>query len=114
MQPARPGRREADAESPGELGVAARHEGGGLLVADLDEANRLAAFAQRLHDAVDAVARQAEDRIDAPVLQHLNQNVSSRLSHGAPHEAAVSGASVAPGLSPVELGDRLLMSSAHA
>ena len=37
MDRARPGRRQADADFAGELGVRAGHEGGHLLVADLDE-----------------------------------------------------------------------------
>ena len=87
MEAAGPGRREADAEPAGELRIAARHEGGRLFVAHLDEADRVLALAQRLHDAVDAVAGQAEDGIHAPVLQHVDQNVGGCLSHGIARSA---------------------------
>ena len=49
--------RQAHAEFPGELGIAAGHERGGLLVAHLDEADPVLARAQRLHDPVDPVPR---------------------------------------------------------
>jgi hypothetical protein len=55
-----PGGRHADAEAAGPLGVAAGHEGGGLFVTHLHEADRIEMGAQRLHDAVDAVAQQPE------------------------------------------------------
>ena len=78
-----PGGREADAEPAGELGVAAGHEGGGLLVAHLDEADLVLALAQGLHDAVDAVAGQAEDDIDAPVVNRVDENVGGSRGHCA-------------------------------
>ena len=64
---ARAGGGQADAQPAGVLGVAAGHERRRLLVAHLDEADRVLALAQRLHDAVDAVAGQAEDDLHAPV-----------------------------------------------
>ena len=64
---------EADAEPAGVLGVAAGHERRRLLVPHLDEADLVLALAQRLHDAVDAVAGQAEDDVDAPVVQGVDQ-----------------------------------------
>src|SRR5690606_23510920 len=59
----------------GPLGVGAGGERGGLLVPHLDEADPVLARAQRLHDAVDAVAGDAEDGIDVPVDQRLDQDV---------------------------------------
>src|SRR5947209_310783 len=53
MNPARPRGCEANAEPTGVFGVPARHEGGGLLVAHLDEADFVlarAGMARRAHD----------------------------------------------------------------
>ena len=75
----------AGAEPSRPLGVGAGHEGGGLLVAHLDEADLLLLLPQRLDDAVDAVAGDAENRVDAPVDQGVNQNVRRRGGHkGSP------------------------------
>jgi hypothetical protein len=52
-----PGGRHADSQSTGKFGVAARHQRGGLLVANVDEADVVAAFAQRLDNSVNPVAR---------------------------------------------------------
>ena len=76
---------DAGAEPSRPLGVGASHEGGGLLVAHLDEADLLLLLPQRLDDAVDAVAGDAENRVDAPVDQGVNQNVRRRGRHkGSP------------------------------
>ena len=80
---ARAGGGETDAELARVLGVAARHERGGLLVAHLDEADQLLAFPQRLDDAVDAVPGQPEDGVHPPVDQVLHQNVAPGLRHRA-------------------------------
>jgi hypothetical protein len=74
---------QADAELPRVLRVGARHEGGGLLVADLDEPDLLPPRAERLHDAVDAVAGQAENHFDAPVTEGLDQYVGRGVGHQA-------------------------------
>ena len=76
------GGRQADAQPPGELGVAAGHERGGLLVPHLDEADLVLVRAQRLHDAVDAVAGQAEDSVDSPVDEALYEDVGGCSGHG--------------------------------
>jgi len=73
---------KAHAEPAGELGVTARHEGGGLFVADLYEADLVLARAQRLHDAVDAVAGQAEHNIHAPIDKRFDQDVGGGFGHG--------------------------------
>src|SRR6185437_3759276 len=73
---ARPGGGEAAAEPPGPFGVAARHEGGCLLMAHLDEADPVLARAQRFDDAVDAVARQTEDDLDPPIDQRFDEYVA--------------------------------------
>ena len=78
---ARPGRGQADAQPAGVLGVAAGGERGGLLVPHLDEADLVLVRAQRLEDAVDAVAGEAEDRVHAPVDQPLDQQIGDGLRH---------------------------------
>jgi hypothetical protein len=81
------GRRQADAEPARELRIAAGHERGGLLMAHLDEADGLVPLAKRFHDPVDPVARKTKDGIHAPLLEHLHQNVSRRLSHSVPRNS---------------------------
>jgi hypothetical protein len=49
--------------------------------AHLDEADFVAALAQGFHDPVDAVAREAADDGDAPVLQCLDQDVGGGRCH---------------------------------
>ncbi len=90
---ARPGGGHADAEPAGVLGIAAGGEGGGFLVAHLDELDLVLVRAQRLEDAVDAVAGEAEDRLDAPVDQPLDQQVG----HGFRHRTVSSVASRSAG-----------------
>src|SRR3954463_2710718 len=72
---------EANAQAPGELGIAAGHQRRRFLVAHLYEADAVLALSQRLHDAVDAVARQPEDGIAAPFEQACHQAIRVRLSH---------------------------------
>jgi hypothetical protein len=57
MNPARPGGCKTDAELAGELGIGTGHEGSRFLVPHLDKADIPLPLAQRLHDAVDAIAR---------------------------------------------------------
>ena len=83
VEPARPGRGQADPEAPGRLGVAARHEGGRLLVVHEDEADPVLVAAQPLHDSVDAVTGKAEDHVDAPVDEAFDQQLRGDLGHGA-------------------------------
>src|SRR5439155_9612606 len=75
VEPARSRGRQAYAEPARVLRITTGHERRRLLVADLDEADLVPALAQRLHDAVDAVAGQAEDDLDAPVQQGLDEHV---------------------------------------
>src|SRR6185437_11799712 len=86
MHRARPRGREADAEAAGELGVAASRQGSGLLVPRMDVADAILRLAQRLDEAVDAVAGQAEDRIHAPIEQVRYYNVGNGLCHGCTPE----------------------------
>ena len=101
VQAAGAGGRQADAELAGELGVAARHEGGRLLVPRLDEADLVPALAQGLHEAVDAV----DKFLDEAYLNSLSEvrivhghgtgalrRVISELLKGHPHVARFSAA----------------------
>ena len=81
MNAAGAGGGQADAEPAGVLGVGAGHEGRGLLVPHLDEADLVLARAQRLHDAVDAVAGKSEDHVDAPVQNGFDENVAAGVCH---------------------------------
>ncbi len=81
MDAARSRGREADAEASGVLGVAAGGEGSCLLVADLNEGDFLPTFSQRLEDAVDAVAGQAEDGVHAPSNEAVDQQFGDGLRH---------------------------------
>lgn len=75
MRAAGSGRCETYAELSGELGIGTRHEGGRFLMPDLDEPDPILALAQRLHDAVDAISGKAEDDLDIPFDQRVNQYV---------------------------------------
>lgn len=72
----------ADARA-GRFGVGAGHEGGGFLVPHLQEADAVLTHAQRLHDAVNAVARQAEHHLHLPVYERVDQDVRSSGHGGA-------------------------------
>src|SRR5688572_30733538 len=81
MEASRPGRREANAKSAGEFRIAACHEGGRFFVANLNKPNLFLPFSQRLHDPVDAVTRQTEDDLDAPVVKSIDENICRRIRH---------------------------------
>ncbi|EHK75787.1 phospholipase [Sinorhizobium meliloti CCNWSX0020] len=68
---------EADAESAGEFGIGACHEGGRLLVAHGNEPDAILPPPERLHDAVDAVSGQAEDDVDLPFDKRVDEDVGS-------------------------------------
>ena len=65
MDAARAGGRQADPDPVGGFRVAGGHEGGGLLVVDEHEADLVRVASQALHEAVDPVAGQPEDGVDA-------------------------------------------------
>src|SRR5579871_261380 len=67
MNAARTGSGEAYAEPAGKLGIGARHERCTLFVATLHEPDLFLSNPESLHDAVYAVAGEAENRIDAPI-----------------------------------------------
>src|SRR3546814_5114879 len=48
---------------------------------DLNEPDVVLPLSQRLHDAVDAVAGQSEDDLDAPVVNRVDEDVSRSFRH---------------------------------
>ena len=74
MDGARSRGRQTHADLAGESGVAAGHEGCFLLVADLHEVERILHAAQRRQQAVDAIARIAEQASHAPLAQPLQDS----------------------------------------
>ena len=75
MDRSRPRRRQAHADLIRPLGVRAGHQGGRLLVADLDELDALLGALQGAHDPVDAIAGIAVDAVDAPLGEPLNEEI---------------------------------------
>ncbi|MNT70306.1 hypothetical protein D3C72_2086720 [compost metagenome] len=78
MEGARPRRRQASGHLSGELGMGGRHEGGVLLVPHQDEADPIPVLVKAVHQAVGVVPRDAEDRVDAPVVQGFDDGISHR------------------------------------
>jgi hypothetical protein len=82
MDGAGAGGRETDADLAGEPGVAAGHERGFLLVPHLHEVDAIVLHAaERRQDAVDAVARVAEQPPDTPLLKASKNEVADGLGH---------------------------------
>ena len=81
---ARARRRQAHAEPPGELGVAARHKRGGFFVPHMNKTDLVLVGAQRFHDAVDAVAGNPK-MVSTPQSMRGSTRMSEAvLSMGAP------------------------------
>ena len=76
MNAAGPRSPQADAKFAGPFGIAARIEGSGFFVADLDEANPILSRSQCFNDAVDAVSGQPENRVDVPFGQRFDKNIA--------------------------------------
>lgn len=74
---ARGGGGEADPEPSSELGKSAGGHGGRFLMTHVDIADLVAMRAERLHEAVNAIAGQAEDGADAPIEQALNNCIGN-------------------------------------
>ena len=79
MDRARPGGGEADTDLAGELGVSARHQRSHLLVAHLDQLGVAVCAVEGADDRVDAVAWIAEDAVNAPCAEPLEQEVRDEL-----------------------------------
>ncbi len=78
---ARSGGGQAHAQPAGGLGVRGGHEGRRLLVVDQHEPDLVPVPSQPLHDPVDAVARQPEHGVHAPLGQPADQYVGDNLAH---------------------------------
>jgi hypothetical protein len=50
-------------------------------VPDLNESDLVLPRPERLHDAVDAIAWQSEDDLDAPLVKGVDENVCCRICH---------------------------------
>ncbi len=85
---ARPGGGEANASLTCELSVGAGHEGGHLLVADLDELGPVTpvlAAAEGTHDPVDPIAGITVNTFHSPLgCESVEQIVGDGLTHSAP------------------------------
>jgi hypothetical protein len=71
-----------DPEFPRELGMRRRHEGGHLLVSDLDELDLSFGTLQCPEHAIDPVARITIDSPHAPLIKALNEEVADGHGHG--------------------------------
>src|SRR5207248_7134311 len=78
---ARPRGGETHAELAGELRVSHGRHRTDLFVAHVDVADPVVPSAERFHEAVDAVARKAEDGVHAPLAEPLDEQVRSGLGH---------------------------------
>jgi hypothetical protein len=96
MDAAGAGCRDANTEPAGPLGVATSHEGGRLLVPDLNEADAILLLAQGLDDPVDPVTGDAEDHFDAPVEQGFDENVGGCGGHRSSPEKTRVGVPAVP------------------
>ena len=85
---------DADADLVGELGMAAGHEGGHLLVPRLDELRVAVGAVERPQESVDPVARIAEQAMYSPFAQAFQDVVGDELGHDAPFR---DDASAVPG-----------------
>ena len=73
--------RETDAKAAGVLRVAASSERCRLFVSHLNEAHALLVRAQRLENAVDAIAGEAEHRVHTPRGEPLDEQIRRRCCH---------------------------------
>ncbi len=87
---ARPGRRQAHADLAGRLGVRGRHERRRFLVVHQHEPDPVLVPAQALHEPVDAISRQAEHGVHAPVRQALDECLRCDLTHDGPPVSVAS------------------------
>ena len=81
MRCARTRRRHADADLTGEFCVRRGHEGGHFLMPRLDEFKLAVGPAQRADQSIDAVAGVAEDRMDAPLMKAVPEEIAHCLAH---------------------------------
>src|SRR4051812_41196671 len=67
MNAAGPRRSQTDTQLASELRICAGHECGGFLVPHLNKTNFSLIDPQRLHDSVDTIARQSENKLHSPI-----------------------------------------------
>jgi hypothetical protein len=91
MDSTRPRSRNADAQAAGVFRIAACRKRGGLLMPDLDESYFLLRDSESFEDAVDTIAGEAKDRIDAPIDQSRDQKVTDSLGHVSSRTTATIG-----------------------
>src|SRR5947208_1755632 len=72
----------AATEPARELGISTGGEGRRLLMADLDKTYLVLVCTERFDDAVDAVSRDAEHRVDPPIHDSFDENVTGGGSFG--------------------------------
>src|ERR1700761_7429715 len=68
-------------EPVSELGVTAGHESSSFFMPHLDETNLVLRLAKSLHDAVNAIARKSENRIDIPIDECVHNHFCRSLRH---------------------------------
>src|SRR5438105_1257382 len=94
--------RDAHAHLAGELRVAARHEGGHLLVADLDELRVPIRAVEGAQEGVDPVAGIAVHAVDSPLGEALQDVISDQLGHTTPPSARLRFRPGSPPQSPLD------------
>src|SRR3546814_12855405 len=83
MKRAGPGGRHAHTDFAGVLGVCARHERGHFLVSHANVVEAVRSAAHRAHQAINAVARKAEDAFHAPLAETFENEITHCCSrHG--------------------------------
>ena len=82
VHPSRSGGRQAHPQPAGIFGIGTGHEGCRFLMTHLNKADLILARAQRLHNAVDAITRQTEDDVDAPVIDRVDQDICGGIRRG--------------------------------
>src|SRR3546814_9484557 len=78
MKRAGPGGRHAHTDFAGVLGVCARHERGHFLVSHANVVEAVRSAAHRAHQAINAVARKAEDAFHAPLAETFENEITHR------------------------------------
>src|SRR5690349_17909306 len=76
---------QAHSEPARPFGVAAGHEGRGLLVANLNEPDLLLTLAEGFDDSIDAVAGNSEYDFHAPMNQSVDEHVGCVNGHSVIH-----------------------------
>src|SRR5690348_889741 len=81
MDASRTGGGHANSKLSGIFRIRTSHEGGRLLMPNLNKPDLLFARAQGFHDSVNSITRQAKNHFNAPVQKSIKKNISSSISH---------------------------------